>query len=242
MTDSDELYAAKHSLEIEAMLKAILQSGSPIVLFCVPYDIAESVVLAATVVDAIDTASIMWVFSDFFVSHELEILDMEDYYGSAAANALNGAFFLYPFQASNDMTDNFLTMWQGLDPALYPDSNGDRTDIMYFSSYIIDSVAALAYAYQLALQEGNYEDGSLFRERVFFNLVNNVGFEGFSGFKSFNSFGDLDHPVFSVLYVDSEGEFVEVGTINDTFVNINLTSFYWPDGSQGEFQRLTANG
>lgn len=215
------------------MLKAILQSGSPIVLFCVPYEIAESVVIAAAAVEAVDSSSIMWVFSDFFVTYDLDKTNIEDYVGNVASHTLNGAFFLHPFQAANDIADTFIDMWQDLDPVEYPDYNGDRTDIMYFSSYIIDSFCSLALAYEKTLEEGNYEDGSLFRERVYFNLVNNVEFEGLSGMKSFNSFGDLSHPVFSVLYVGLEGEFVEVGNINDTSVNINVSSFYWPDGSQG---------
>ena len=39
--------------------------------------------------------------------------------------------------------------------------------------------------------------------------------------------------MFSVLYVGADGVLNQVGTINDTAININESSFYWPDGTQG---------
>ncbi len=228
-----ESYATNYPDIVEEMLKSILQSGSPIVLFCLPYDIAESVVIAADNVQAVDTSSIIWVFSDYFVTHDIQKATIEEYMGIEAAYAVNGAIFLYPYQVQNEMMNSFLQLWNEVDPDIYKDADDDRSTIMYYSSFIVDSVMALSLAYQITLDENNYEDGSLFRERVFFNLVNGVGFDGLSGYKSFNSFGDLNHPVFSVLYVGPGGVFAEVGTINDTAVNVNETSFYWPDGSQG---------
>ena len=222
--------------EIEIILQNILESGSPIVLLCLPFAIAESIVLMGAEVDAFDTSSIMWVFSDFFMTADLQLhVQSQSYVNLTAGNILNGAFFIYPHQAENDLSASYLSLWEDLDPELYRDGNKDRSDIQFFSSYIVDSLVALSLAYQNTLEESNYEDGSIFRERVFFNLVNYVNFDGMSGVKSFNSFGDLNHPIFDVFYVGATGEDMHhIGSINDTAVDIDMTSFYWPDGTQGK--------
>lgn len=109
---------------------------------------------------------------------------------------------------------------------------------MFLSPYIVDSFVALTHAYQETLDEDNYDDGSIFRERVYIKLVDIVAFDGLSGLKSFNSFGDLNHPVLDVLYVGLDGEFVYVGSVNDTANNVNTSLFYWPDGTQGMYESL----
>jgi hypothetical protein len=226
-------YAVTDDYDVLLLLKAILQSGSPMVLFCLPIDIAEMIVNAAAMVEAFDTSSILWIFSDFFVTYD--IASVVDSTISSSVKNLNGAFFLYPYRSTGLLMDNFMSNWMSLDPEEYIDTNDDRTDLNMFSYYLLDSVATLAMAYQITLDEGNYEDGSILRERVFFNLANNVVFEGLSGLKSFNSFGDLSHPVFNVKYVGASSEVIHVGNINDTSINVNLSSFYWPDGTQGRY-------
>mmetsp|Transcript_8290 Transcript_8290/g.14047 ORF Transcript_8290/g.14047 Transcript_8290/m.14047 type:complete len:880 (-) Transcript_8290:196-2835(-) len=214
--------------DVDDVLMTMLGAGCPAVLMILPFEVAVDVVHAAHYGDNFDTTNVLWVFSDYFITY-----DVYDYVENMYSSELNGALFLYPYQADNEVSRSFLEMWADLNPETYIDRNNDRTEISFFSSYIVDSVATLAGAYQLALEEGNYEDGTLLRERVFFNLVNNVDFEGLSGTKNFNSFGDLRHPVFNVHYVGNSNESVHIGNVTDAAVNIDLDSFSWLDGSQG---------
>jgi hypothetical protein len=221
-------YAVSDNYDIDSLLTAILASGSPIVLFCLPYEASAGIVQAAASMSEVDTSAILWVFTDYFINYDIaNVIDL------SVSRDLNGAFFLYPYTADNDAMNNFMSIWEDLDPDEYADTNGNRKDLNFYSPYIIDSIASLALAYQSTLEEGNYEDGSLLRERVFFNLVNHVNFDGLSGIKNFNSFGDLNHPVFKVIYVGISPESVEVGNINDTSINIDVSMIYWPDGTQG---------
>jgi hypothetical protein len=213
---------------VEDILLEVLQVGSPIVLMILPYDTAVDIVHTAHFAEGFDTSKILWVFSDYFITYD--VYDkLENYF----SNKLNGALFLYPYFSNNEVSQRFMELWANLDPEVYIDRNGDRSKLSFFSSYIVDSVASLAGAYQLALDESTYNDGSLLRERVYFNMVNNVAFDGLSGLKSFNTFGDLRHPQFNVQYVGDQNESFHIGNINDTAINIDLSSFSWLDGSQG---------
>lgn len=195
---------------------------------CVPFEVAHAVLTLANTVDDFDTSAILWVFSDFFMTYDLgskrQLLNVPD---------ANGALALFPYHAENAAMDAFLKHWGTLDPSEYPDLDDDRSTISLYSPYIIDSFFALSLAYQITLDEFNYEDGSIFRERAFFNLVNGVAFDGLSGSKSFNSFGDLREPIFDVMYT-SVNESVFIGNVNRTSVNVDTSLFFWPDGSQGQ--------
>jgi hypothetical protein len=157
-----------------------------------------------------------------------------------------GMLSLKPHFASSNTSISYMQLWQSVDPDVYHDNNGDRSDITPSAGAVIDAVFALAQAYQLSINDNTGFTGARLRSYVVTKLHDEVAFEGVSGVMDFNIYGDQRYSAFDVLNYqmsateESTGNWETVGNVirddtsgNDFSRKFNYSKIVWPDGSTG---------
>jgi hypothetical protein len=141
--------------------------------------------------------------------------------------------------------DDFLRLWKTLDPAVYVDTDGDRSSIFIYSASAVDAVFALALAYQSVI-DSNFQGNDVeYRRQVSKFLFDSIEFIGLTGTVRFDRFGDRELARYRVNNYHSDG-WVTVGLTelsggeNGESININESILIFPDGNTGSASRYTS--
>lgn len=192
---------------------------------------------------------IVWVAVESWASINFEESDLKR----------NGAIGLSFYESNEPTSLRFLDMWKSLDPEIYPDADGNRDRLEIYSGYIVDSVVALALAYQQAIeQQTNLGNDDFFRQYVYDVLCTEISFEGVSGHKEFTLYGNQVDNKFTIRsyyyypastssssssssmitkYSNEEemvSNWMNIGFLNQTLIHLDMKDMMWPDGSSGK--------
>jgi hypothetical protein len=199
-------------------------------------EMSEKVLTSVRGHPVLDSESVVWAKTDW---------------GANTESNRNGTSFLYPkgmislniHLVSSNTSDRYLELWKGLDPTLYPDSDGDRSDVTPLAGPVVDAIFSLAMAFQYSINDNTNFDAARLRSYVVEKLHDNVVFEGVTGIVDFTTLGDQVYAAFDVFNYqidDGIGNWVNIGNVVKNSStgsyfsrNFNYSDIIWPDGSSG---------
>jgi hypothetical protein len=208
------------------LTRKIAASGTPAVLLIIYQDEVSKLWRASEKNVRVSSTSIAWIGVDAWIDQSFDDPDV----------LKNGIVGLSVYKSNDTVRQDFTRVWESLDAKEYPDTDGDRSTLATYTPYLVDSVFALALAYQATINADTGLDGAYFRQQVFTEITKIV-FSGVSGVKDFNSYGDMVNPLYSIQnYHNYSGtkKWMNVGYSNNTYVYVNLQDVIWPDGSKGK--------
>jgi hypothetical protein len=216
-----------NSASYEEIIEEIAASGSPVVLLVLSSTEVDNLMREATNHPSVGGDSIVWVGVDLWIKRDLEMTK-------------NGMIGLSPYTPSNALTTKFMDLWKTLDPLEYIDSDGDRTALAPYSLQIVDSVFAIAFAFQQTISEETALEGDILKRHVYTVLTSDVEFEGVSGNVLFNSVGDRPDPIYNIvqfnnIHEEAVANWLDVGYLVEDggSSQVGYSKILWPDGSTG---------
>ena len=202
-------------------MNAIAAVGAPVIVLIAPISEVELIFDAAGRSSELSSGKYLWVGTDEWINNVVV--------------PPVGAVGLIPLSLArgSQMSDDFIELWMSLNPLVYPDANGDRSDVSPYSPFAVDAVFALAYAYQ-DLIESNFV-GTEFenRQQAYQKLIRDVGFNGLTGEVNFDNNGDREKAAYLILNFDKYGNWVEIGNTTSGKSQITISLMTWPDMTTG---------
>lgn len=205
------------------VIDAIAATGAPAVVLVLYQEEVGKILRAAQKNDRTSSTDIVWLGVEYWTDTQIDDPD----------SLVNGILGLSPYESNSTLTRNFYDLWASLDSSQYIDSDGDRTTLSPYTTFVVDAVFTLALAYQQAIDDNTGLDGSLFRQYVFQVIAGSIQFDGVSGFKDFNTYGDQVSPLYTIknyqISDDGSTGWVNVGSVNiSTTLDVDLSTVLWP--------------
>lgn len=217
------------------IIAALAALGSPLVLLCMHDPEAEALILAAQDHVIMGSDAVVWAKTAWTAETTSVTQGNHSLYP-------HGTLSLKPHTAALPAPARYLNLWGQLDPEVYHDANGDRSDISSHAGAVVDAIFSLAQAFQLSINDNTGLDGYELRQYVTTVLQDDVVFEGVSGDIDFNINGDQIYSAYDVLnyHVTDSHAWEMVGTLirnsstgRDFTPSLNYSHLMWPDGSSG---------
>jgi hypothetical protein len=141
--------------------------------------------------------------------------------------------------------DDFMELWETLDPSVYIDADGDRSSLFIYSASAIDAVFALASAYQSVI-DSNFQGNDVeYRRQVSKYLFDSLEFTGLTGTVRFDRFGDRELARYRINNYHADG-WVTVGlsglsgSEGGETINLDDSILIFPDGKTGSAARYSS--
>ena len=230
--EDDSSVSDYYPAQYDAAVDHIAASGTPVVYLVLPNLHVKEIMLRVEAHSHINRSSIVWIMSDTTVD-ESHFANYEELY--------NGMISVIAYQPEPDTfpASVYLDYWQMIDPVLYPDADGDRTQLSFSSYSIMDAILAMVFSFQEVIDVGEEYSDDEFRKLSFTKLIEDVQFGGFSNENiDFNSYGDLKHLKVNLINFQSS-TWVKSGTIlyaretEEVTLDLNYDALVWPDNTTG---------